>query len=229
MPKASESPKTRRGRPLQDASVSLVRNETILEAATGSFAKNGYQATDIEELAGQLGIGKGTVYRAFSSKQELFFQALNRGLQRMSSFISDKTTREASDIDKIATGVRAYLQFFDENPDLIELFVQERAEFRDRPHSTFFEHRRTNIARWSSFMESLMKRGYVRRLEPDWLVETLNQLLYGQIMLHHYNNDKNQRLVERADDILTIFFTGILTREGLRATKFGAGGGNAET
>jgi AcrR family transcriptional regulator len=214
----------KRGRPAQNLTVLEARNEDILKAATFNFARHGYANTDIEVLAAELGIGKGTIYRAFPSKKELFFAALARGLKRMSEHISQRTARETADIDKMATGVRAYLEFFDKNPELIELFVQERAEFRDHPHSTYFEHRRTNIARWSSFMESLMQRGYVRKLQPDWLVETLNQLLYGQILLHHYSKDTKATLVGRANDILTIFFTGILTDEGFRATGFGPGG-----
>ncbi|HEY9776264.1 MAG TPA: TetR/AcrR family transcriptional regulator [Planktothrix sp.] len=211
----------KRGRPKQDPTVFEERNEEILDAATKMFAANGFAQTDIDELAGRLGIGKGTIYRAFTSKQELFFAALNRGLQRMSTFIQQSADPGGESVGRIALGVRAFLRFFDENPALIELFMQERAVFPDRPHSTYFEHRRTNAARWTAFFSDLMQKGFVRKMPADWLVETLNQLLYGQLFLHRYGSS-SQSLESRCDDILTVFFTGILTSKGVEVTAFGA-------
>lgn len=212
---------TKRGRPKQDAAALEERKEEILAAATELFARKGYANTDIEILAGVLGIGKGTIYRAFPSKQDLFFAALTRGLNRMSAFIASQSSESTPAIERLENGVRGYLRFFDQNPDLIELFIQERAVFRDRPHSTYFEHRRTNVSRWATFMSSLMQDGLVRQMPAAWLVETLNQLLYGQIFLHRYGSEPASALESRCDDILTVFFTGILTAKGLPATRFG--------
>ena len=53
---------------------------------------------------------------------------------------------------------------------LVELFIQERAEFKDRKESSYFEHRRRNLSRWTAGMEDLMDAGYVRRMDAPWLV-----------------------------------------------------------
>ena len=45
----------------------------IIETAAGVFAEKGYAGTAISDIAGQAGIGKGTVYGYFSGKEELFF------------------------------------------------------------------------------------------------------------------------------------------------------------
>lgn len=45
----------------------------ILRAATEVFAEQGFAAVTVAEIADRAGIGKGTVYEYFSSKEELLF------------------------------------------------------------------------------------------------------------------------------------------------------------
>jgi len=45
----------------------------ILQAATDIFAEQGFAAVTVAEIAERAGIGKGTVYEYFSSKDELLF------------------------------------------------------------------------------------------------------------------------------------------------------------
>ena len=49
------------------------RREEILDAAAALFARRGYSETDTQLLAETLNVGKGTLYRYFPSKQELFW------------------------------------------------------------------------------------------------------------------------------------------------------------
>lgn len=217
-----------RGRPKKDPSSFEARNELILDAAAKMFAERGYAACDIEELAAELEIGKGTIYRAFNSKQELFFAAVNRSLEKMTTFIRNAADAEdARGVHRIQAGVKAFLRFFDQNPQVIELFFQERATFASQKCSTFWDHSRRNSARWQAFFADLMDQGYVRKLDARWLAETLNQLLYGQLFLHRM--DENPAPLEsRSQNILTLFFTGILTSKGLEATAFGAKEGDSK-
>lgn len=48
------------------------RPQEILEAALAVFARKGFAATRLDEVAARAGIGKGTLYLYFSSKEELF-------------------------------------------------------------------------------------------------------------------------------------------------------------
>ncbi len=55
----------------------------ILEAATELFAEQGFAAVTVAEIADRAGIGKGTVYEYFSSKDELLFAVfewMNEGI-----------------------------------------------------------------------------------------------------------------------------------------------------
>src|SRR5262249_57454593 len=62
------------GRP-QDPARRERRREEILEAAARLFAEHGYSETDTQGLADLLQVGKGTLYRYFRTKRELFLAA----------------------------------------------------------------------------------------------------------------------------------------------------------
>jgi len=211
--------KAGRGRPKKDLKEFQNRNEQILDAARLMFASRGFADTDVEELASELGIGKGTIYRAFPSKQELFFATVDRSLEQMAGFIkAEVAAQQVEGLQKIQTAVKAFLHFFDANPAVIELFIQERAVFSGQGHSSFWEHCRKNSARWETFFSDLMAQGFIRKSDPRWLADTLNQLLYGQLFLHRMDGSQ-QSLKSKSNDILTIFFVGILTKEALRNSQ----------
>ena len=50
------------------------RSEQILAAALEVFAKNGYRRTTIDDIAGKLNVGKGTIYRYFQSIRSRSFR-----------------------------------------------------------------------------------------------------------------------------------------------------------
>ncbi|MBW2410752.1 MAG: TetR/AcrR family transcriptional regulator [Deltaproteobacteria bacterium] len=51
------------------------KKSSIVEAAAHIFAQRGYSGTSVAEIAVQAGIGKGTIYEYFNSKEDLFFAA----------------------------------------------------------------------------------------------------------------------------------------------------------
>ena len=52
------------------------KKNRIIAAAITTFAQKGYAGTRIVEVAQAAGIGKGTIYEYFRSKEELFFETL---------------------------------------------------------------------------------------------------------------------------------------------------------
>src|SRR5256885_2955318 len=56
------------------------RPAEIVEAALALFAERGFAATKLEDVAAKAGIGKGTVYLYFPTKEELFRAVVRQGL-----------------------------------------------------------------------------------------------------------------------------------------------------
>lgn len=186
------------------------RREEILETAASLFARHGYSETDTQVLADKLGVGKGTLYRYFPSKRELFLATVDRVMRKLGEQINACVEEVDDSLEQVTRAVRTYIEFFDDNPDFVELLIQERAQFRDRKKPTYFEHRDANAERWRGLYRALIADGRVRNVPVDRIRDVISQLLYGT-MFTNYFTGRQKPADEQARDILDIFFNGILT------------------
>lgn len=204
------------------------RNEEILRAATSIFARYGYRNADVQLIADELGIGKGTIYRTFPTKQDLFFAAVDRGLDRFDEYMnqcmdkyrkpnnsgekacSSKYIIEGVDYSEVLeSAIRHYLKFFEDNADLVELFIQERAEFRDREQASYFSHKEKKIEKPKEFFQKLIEQEKIKNISAECLDDVVTQLLYGTLFVHYFSR-REKPLSSRADDIINVLIKGLL-------------------
>jgi AcrR family transcriptional regulator len=198
-----------RGRP-RDAALQQRRREQILAEATAVFAEHGYPGTDVQFIADPLGISKGTVYRYFPTKEELFLAAVERGVLRLKEHMERRVETVADPVERIAVAIRSHLEFFRSDPQLVELFIQERAEFRDQRQPIYFEHGEANCGRWRDLIRDLIAAGRVRPVPVERVMNVIGDLMYGTMFKNHLTN-RQIPFGEQASDLVDIVFNGILT------------------
>ncbi len=199
------------GRP-RDAALPERRRREILEIATRRFAQHGYAATDVQFVADELGVGKGTIYRYFPSKEELFLAAVDRGMQQLKASIDQAADQATSAIERVELGVKAYLEYFDQHPHVIELIIQERSSFRDRKRPTYFLHKDANIGPWNKLFAKLIDDGIIRQVPVERITEVISDLLYGTIFTNHFAGRKKS-LASQCEDVLDILLHGLLHKK----------------
>jgi AcrR family transcriptional regulator len=192
------------------------RQEQILEAATELFARRSYSQTDTQVLIEQLGIGKGTLYRYFPSKRDLFLAAADRVMRKLRERVGTEIAGSTDPLDQIARAVRAFLAFFAEYPQFVELLIQERAQFKDRKRPTYLEHCEANVERWRALYRGLIAAGRIRDIPTERITDVVTDLLYGTIFTNYFAGQRKPPQ-EQAEDILDIVFHGILTEPERRA------------
>lgn len=199
------------GRP-RDEELTARRHAEILDAAAVIFADHGYRQTDVQAIADALGIAKGTIYRYFPSKEGLFLAAVDRGMHRLSERVNQMADEAYDPLEQIRRGVRAYLAFFDANPTIAELLIQERAEFKDRKKPTYFEHRDANIDRWRRLVRQLIDEGRVRPVPVNRVIDAISDMLYGTMFTNLFSG-RRRSFESQARDRLDIVFHGILLKD----------------
>jgi AcrR family transcriptional regulator len=201
-----------RGRP-RDEGLAQRRREEILDAAAKMFAERGYPNTDLQLVARELGVGKGTLYRYFPSKQDLFLASVDRGVRLMQQAVEASLEGLTDPLQRLARSICAYLAFFREHPQFAELQIQERAEFRGRRKPVYFETREARRAPWRDVFRGLIAAGQVRDVPIDRIMDVLGDLVYGTMFTRHFSG-RLKPDEEQARDILDIAFHGILTEAG---------------
>ncbi len=205
-----KQPTLKKERRATDATLRDSRTQQILDAAARLFARHGYADADTQLLADEMGVGKGTLYRYFPSKKALFLAAADRVMRQLRIQIDDSIEGVLDPLDRIAVAIRTFLSFFAENPDFVELLMQERAQFKDRKEPTYFQHRKVNVERWKALYRDLMAEGRIRTMPVERITDVLSDLVYGTMFSNYFTGNK-QAFEAQAQNILDIVFYGILS------------------
>jgi AcrR family transcriptional regulator/multidrug efflux pump subunit AcrA (membrane-fusion protein) len=187
------------------------RRGELLDAAALIFARDGFAETDVQDIADTVGVSKGTVYRYFESKDELFLATVDRGLQQLCE-VCDAVFEcaDLSPLDMVRTVIRNYLAFFHRRPEMAELFIQERAAFRDRRKPLYFMTTNEHEHRDRQFVNALIAAGAFREVHAQRTLDVVGDLLFGTIVSNHLARRRVSPDAQSAA-ILDVLFHGLLS------------------
>jgi AcrR family transcriptional regulator len=103
------------------------RREQILDAATRAFARSGFAATGLDDVAAEAGITRVLLYRHFDSKNDMYRAVLDRALTQLGKSVGPTTGYDAGTIPALLHAASA-------DPDGFRLLFRHAArepEFRD--------------------------------------------------------------------------------------------------
>jgi AcrR family transcriptional regulator len=88
------------------------KERAILDAAAKVFATKPFHGVLIDEIASDAGIGKGTIYRYFETKDDLYFATTLHILDRLAEVLSDALAQESSAARRLERIARENLRFY---------------------------------------------------------------------------------------------------------------------
>jgi AcrR family transcriptional regulator len=126
----------------------LLTRRRLIEAAAAVFARRGYRAATVAQIAEEAGFTIGAVYSNFSGKEDLFLAVVDEHLGSQ-LLEAARTFREATDFEEasrqLGDGAMAYLK---ENPEWFALFVEAWSfAVRDRDFRPRFAQRQQSSHR----------------------------------------------------------------------------------
>jgi AcrR family transcriptional regulator len=183
------------------------RREMILDAALEVFAQGGFQDADVEEIAQLAQVGKGTVYRYYPSKRDLYLAVVERVFNHLQARMEAIQGQFQSPIQVLNAGVAEHVRFFTENPRCWRILVIGRLENRlDSCHDTMLAHH--------ALLESLVKlieggiaSGDFREVDPEYAGFAL-MAMAATVVEKHFHQDRDTRQ-EDIKSALDIYLRGI--------------------
>lgn len=198
----------------QNDSISEVpgKRQAILDEAIRTFTEVGFRRADVQVIADRAGVGKGTVYRYFRSKEELFWATTFVVLDKLDQQIITAIEREVGACAKLRAAAVAHAAFFETNPQYINLMVQERAEFCGSiPEEHHLRHEKM-FDMVGEILEQGMKSGELLPLNPRQTTLAIGCLLFGTSMLSGHIESVN--LMKMTGYAIDIFLRGIRNGKG---------------
>jgi AcrR family transcriptional regulator len=87
------------------------RRQQLFEVARGRFARQGFHATSMDEIAEAAGVTKPVLYQHFPSKRALYVELLEETGRQLLTALADATGRAGSGRERVELGFRAYFDW----------------------------------------------------------------------------------------------------------------------
>src|SRR5437016_3457768 len=98
----------------------------MLDAAARLFGSQRFHEVRMEDIAADAAVGKGTLYRYFSDKEDLYLALLERASQQLLCQLRRQVEQVEGPRAQLEAVVAALITYFDEQPHLFDLI--QRAE-----------------------------------------------------------------------------------------------------
>jgi AcrR family transcriptional regulator len=153
----------------------------ILASAREVFLRSGFKDANLNEVARGADVGKGTLYRHFESKGELYMAMLSQNGETLAREMAEVIDVDGPALKQIEQIAHFYLEFWQRNPDHFQLVrAAQNRELVGELSPELMAHLRRVFETPLRALEALIRRGIARgeiRAVDPW--NTANALALG--------------------------------------------------
>ncbi len=187
--------------------------EAILKAALKVFSRDGLDKGTIADIAREAGIGKGTVYEYFSSKDEIFAAIEDAMMDELIGALEHLHGMDITPTDKIRTfmrmGTEMIFEMHDSTIILTELWAQAaRSAWHGTKSSSLmnsYNHMRDLLI---LILEEGIQKGEFREMNKDGVATLCSAFVDGLIWQYVIIQDK-ERFEKIVEEGVNSFIRGI--------------------
>ena len=185
------------------------RRIEILESAETIFSSAGFHKADMNEIAKQAKIAKGTVYLYYPSKKELFIAVIKDGLESLSKNITIEVEKIEDSVGKIKKAISTYMLFFRDHQALYRILLHPDLELMDDIVETMKSVKLSKLPQITETIQKGIEDGQIRKVDE----EAVSYMILGMIdlLLFQWLSNPNKEPIEKKiEQINEVLFKGIL-------------------
>jgi len=187
------------------------KNRQIIDVAIDLFAEKGFQQTTMQEIAETAGVGKGTIYRFYESKEDLVSSLVEFSIKDITEQMVEATALLDNPYEKLRTIIGVEIDYYDKKRNLAKLLVREvlgyRDEFEDRIRQIFS----TRTALVEEVIQKGIDNGEFKPVNPTTLAASLEGMIHATVIAWLLFENTFSR-EEIKNDILTTVFHGVMKK-----------------
>ncbi len=157
------------------------RHAEIMQAAEKLFTSRRFHEITLDDVVAEAGVGKGTVYRYFRNKDDLFFQTATRGFDELCELLTRNVPASAPFPRQLLSACRQVSAFFRGRRQLFRMMQSEGARmywFRGDTRQRWMDRRRKLVSAVAHIIRKGVREGKIRR---DVRADTLSSFLLGML------------------------------------------------
>lgn len=188
----------------------------ILDAAEALFHRYGYSKTSLEDIAKEAGLGKGTIYYYFESKEDIFFEVAQQHSDNYFHILKDLIASEKSFEEKFSLAIRTPIRLvYEHTPLLMDVIKNLPRNYLHRIEA----FREENRVRMIELLNEVIKLGLEQNLISQIIpVDRLVIIIFDWFLLGDSNLiiQNPEEFIKKADAdyewIIYMVLHGILKR-----------------
>jgi len=186
-----------------------IRRDQILDAAARVFARNGFHAARMDDIAAELDLTKAALYYYCDSKEDLFVKVIEARVGIAVDALESADSTASSAAAKIRQAILIHLRVFHRHRDIYTMFLGERLRsISAEAASVVDEMGRRFERRWAEFIEEGMAAGEFRK-DLDVTVTVKASLSMCNMTLTWFRPDGRLSIEELADEFGDLVLGGI--------------------
>lgn len=154
------------------------RMRDIETAAREVFARHGFDAAPINEIASLAGISEGTIYKFYASKRDLLHTILKSWYEGMIAEFKSKLSGIEDTRSRLHVIIWQHLKSIKDNPDLCRLFYAEVRSANDYYSSDLYQMNREYTQVLTDVVRTGIERGEIRR---DISIALVRDVIFGGV------------------------------------------------
>ncbi|WP_411267793.1 TetR/AcrR family transcriptional regulator [Ketobacter nezhaii] len=163
------------------------REEEILVRAQELFIANGEDKVTVEMIADAVGIGKGTIYKHFETKDEIYLRLMIRYEEELAAMFDRLKEGDTKDRARLA---KDYFSFRMKQPDKYALFHRLEHKLTNRTSSpelvaTLHEIRAKNLDQLAESIKAKIDDGTLEDVPTYYHIFAAWALVHGAVAIHH--------------------------------------------
>jgi AcrR family transcriptional regulator len=189
--------------------------ENILAAATAEFAQRDFHEVLMDDVAARAGAGKGTLYRYFPTKDELFLATVRNGLDGFHEEFLRICAEDWPLKQIVENAVSRMLANFCGRRDLLSL-LQRAEHLLPKADAEAWRRRRAEfVGALSRVLERETRQGGVRSLNTRLAAE----MLLGMVRTAVLYGSERDRVESITREIVSIYLNGVSKHETTNAKR----------
>ncbi len=189
------------------------KKREILTAAMKIFARHGVAYTKMEDVAREAGIGKGTIYEYFDSKDEIFAEAFAHFTERLDEVMAKRLFKMHDPVEKLEALIAGWVEVVqDTSMDFSEIMIEFWAEGVRRQRDTHLFDLRKMYEEYRKIVESILDEGIrkrqIKRVNSKIAASIIIGAIDGLVLQYVLDRDLFD-IIEAKNSFLKVFINGL--------------------
>jgi len=184
------------------------RRRQIMRKAEALFSSKRFHEITLDEVALTARVGKGTIYRYFENKEDLYTQTVVSGLDELRELLERKDPVSAPFRGRLLTVCREISDFYQSRRSLFRMMQAEEIRLsgsKGPQHSTWAEHGDKIFSIVERILQEGVREGMVRDDIPP---AVLGRFLLGMVRTRVRNMNSIPEEIQGYEVLIDLFLTG---------------------